>query len=59
MEKSEFREGCEHARDLCLAAIIGIQNGIGNEQSSEYRALQAAYDQIVKLHGDMFTPYKG
>ncbi len=60
MVKSDFRNGCEHARNLCLATIIGIQNGIGNEKLPEYQALQAAYNQIVKKkHGDMFSPYKG
>lgn len=30
--RTEFRAGCEHSRDLCLAAIFGIQNSIGNEE---------------------------
>lgn len=51
MAESDFKMGCEHARDLCLATIIGIQNGIGNEKLPEYQALQAAYNQIVKNTG--------
>lgn len=59
MAESDFRRGCEHARDLCLATIIGIQNEIGDEKLPEYQALQVALEQIVKKYGDMFFPYKG
>jgi len=49
----------KYARDLILATIIGMQNGIGYYANlKKYQAYQDVYDKIVERFGDMYEDWK-
>lgn len=54
---TEYSKGAASMRDLVLAYIIGLQNDMGNDTSSEgYQSLQKLSDIIVERHGDYASP---
>jgi len=57
---SEFNKGATYAKDVILATIIGLQNGLGNDESNpKYQAYQELYELISDRYGADCQPFKG
>lgn len=55
----DFKEGCEHARDLMLSRIACIKEGClkeGNRVTAHVVGI--LYDDLSKRYGDVFEDFK-
>lgn len=55
----DFKDGCEHARDLILSRITIIREGLLKEDAKvAARILDILYNDLAKRYGDVFDDFK-
>ena len=58
--QSEFNQGAQYCRDNIISTIIGMQNGLGcDETNPQYQILQELMIDIEEKYGNLMKPFKG